>query len=110
ERAAKIDDEVIIDFIGKKDGEPFKGGTAKDYPLRLGSNSFIPGFEEGLVGKKPGETFDLNLKFPKDYQVAELKAQMLCSRLRLSLYTKLNYLRSMTHLLVQLVHSKHSKN
>ncbi len=73
ERAAKIDDEVIIDFIGKKDGEPFKGGTAKDYPLRLGSNSFIPGFEEGLVGKKPGETFDLNLKFPKDYQVAELK-------------------------------------
>lgn len=72
-RAAKEGDEVTIDFVGKKDDVPFKGGTANDYPLRLGSNSFIPGFEEGIVGKKPGETFDINLTFPDDYQAADLK-------------------------------------
>jgi trigger factor len=73
ERAAKDGDEVIIDFVGKKDGVAFDGGTGTDYPLTLGSNSFIPGFEEGIVGKKPGETFDLELTFPKDYHVADLK-------------------------------------
>lgn len=72
-RAAKNGDEVIIDFVGKKDSVPFSGGTAEDYPLRLGSNSFIPGFEEGIVGKKPGETFDLNVTFPEDYQAPDLK-------------------------------------
>lgn len=72
-RAAKSGDEVIIDFVGKKDGEPFKGGTAEKYPLTLGSNSFIPGFEEGIVGKKAGETFDLALKFPQDYHAPDLK-------------------------------------
>jgi len=72
ERAAKDGDEVVIDFIGKKDGVPFDGGTANDYALKLGSNSFIPGFEEGIVGKKPGETFDLKLKFPENYHVADL--------------------------------------
>lgn len=73
ERAAKNNDEVLIDFIGKKDSVPFDGGTANDYPLRLGSGSFIPGFEEGIVGKKPGETFDIAVTFPKDYHSAELK-------------------------------------
>lgn len=73
ERAAKDGDEVVIDFVGKKDGESFKGGTAENYPLRLGSNSFIPGFEEGIVGKKPGETFDVKVSFPKDYHATELK-------------------------------------
>ena len=72
-RAAKDGDEVVIDFVGKKDDVPFNGGTAEDYPLRLGSNSFIPGFEEGIVGKKPGETFDISLTFPKDYHSADLK-------------------------------------
>lgn len=72
-RAAEVGDEVIIDFVGKKDGEPFKGGSSKDYPLILGSNSFVPGFEEGIVGKKSGETFDVGLTFPKDYHAAELK-------------------------------------
>lgn len=72
-RAAKNGDDVIIDFIGKKDDVAFNGGTAEDYPLRLGSNSFIPGFEEGIIGKKPGDTFDLALKFPDDYHSAELK-------------------------------------
>lgn len=71
-RAAKNGDEVIIDFTGKKDGVAFEGGTAENYELKLGSNSFIPGFEEGIVGKKPGDTFDLKLAFPKEYHVAEL--------------------------------------
>jgi trigger factor len=75
ERAAKQGDEAIIDFIGKKDGVAFDGGTGTDYPLTLGSNSFIPGFEEGIIGKKTGETFDLELKFPDDYHVANLKGQ-----------------------------------
>lgn len=72
-RAAKNGDEATIDFIGKKGDVPFEGGTGNDYPLTLGSNSFIPGFEEGVIGKKPGETFDLQLEFPKDYHSAELK-------------------------------------
>ncbi|MCB9820045.1 trigger factor [Candidatus Nomurabacteria bacterium] len=71
-RAAEIGDELVIDFIGKKDGEAFDGGTAKDYSLELGSNSFIPGFEEGLVGAKAGDKKDLNLKFPEEYHVDTL--------------------------------------
>lgn len=73
ERAAKDGDEVKIDFVGKKDDIAFDGGTGTDYDLTLGSNSFIPGFEEGILGKKPGETFDLKLKFPDTYHVADLK-------------------------------------
>ena len=71
-RPAKDGDEVVIDFVGKKDDIAFDGGTATNYELKLGSNSFIPGFEEGIVGKKIGETFDLKLKFPKSYHVADL--------------------------------------
>jgi len=73
ERAAKDGDEVKIDFVGKKDDVAFDGGTGTDYDLTLGSNSFIPGFEEGIVGKKPNETFDLKLTFPDTYHVADLK-------------------------------------
>lgn len=72
QRAAKEGDEVIIDFTGKKDGVAFDGGTAKDYRLTLGSNQFIPGFEEGVAGHKAGDEFDLNLEFPKDYHAKEL--------------------------------------
>lgn len=70
--AAKLGDEVIIDFVGKKDGEPFPGGSAKDYKLELGSQSFIPGFEDGIVGHSSGDKFDLKLTFPKDYGVKDL--------------------------------------
>ena len=70
--AAKTGDEVIIDFVGKKDGEAFQGGSAKDYPLTLGSKAFIPGFEEGIVGHEPGDKFDLELTFPKDYGMKDL--------------------------------------
>ena len=71
-RAAKEGDEVIIDFVGKKDDVAFKGGSAKDYHLELGSHSFIPGFEEGIVGHEVGEKFNLDLTFPKDYGVTDL--------------------------------------
>lgn len=73
DRDAKLGDEVVIDFIGKKDGVAFDGGTGNDYPLSLGANQFIPGFEEGIVGHKTGETFDLDLAFPADYHVEDLK-------------------------------------
>lgn len=70
--AARDGDEVIIDFVGKRDGEAFQGGTGKDYPLTLGSNSFIPGFEEALVGSKAGNKKDIKLTFPKDYHAKDL--------------------------------------
>lgn len=71
-REAKIEDEVVIDFVGKKDGVAFDGGTSSDYTLKLGSNQFIPGFEDGIVGHKAGDKFDLDLAFPKDYHAKEL--------------------------------------
>jgi len=71
-RAAQDGDETVIDFVGKKDGVAFDGGTATDYTLKLGSGHFIPGFEEGIVGHKVGETFDIELSFPADYHSAEL--------------------------------------
>ncbi|MBC7459486.1 trigger factor [Candidatus Saccharibacteria bacterium] len=71
-RAAKANDEVVIDFVGKKEDVAFDGGTATDYTLKLGAGQFIPGFEEGIIGKKAGETFDLDLAFPDDYHAAEL--------------------------------------
>lgn len=71
-RAAQEGDEAIIDFVGKKDGMAFDGGSAKDFALKLGGGQFIPGFEEGVVGHKAGETFDLELEFPKDYHAENL--------------------------------------
>lgn len=71
-RAAKLSDEVIIDFVGKKNGKAFEGGSAKDYKLVLGSKTFIPGFEEGIIGHEAGDKFDLKLTFPKDYGVKDL--------------------------------------
>lgn len=65
-------DVANIDYEGKKDGVAFAGGTAADYDLAIGSGSFIPGFEEGLVGVKKGETVDLNLTFPTEYHSEEL--------------------------------------
>jgi len=69
---AKDGDQVVIDFVGKIDGEAFDGGSAEDYPLVLGSNSFIPGFEEQLVGAKAEEEKDVTVSFPEDYQAENL--------------------------------------
>jgi trigger factor len=64
---AKSGDQIIIDFLGKVDGEAFDGGKADDYPLVIGSNSFIPGFEDQLIGSKEGQKLDVNVTFPKEY-------------------------------------------
>ena len=70
--AAENGDQVVMDFVGKVDGEAFEGGTAADYPLVLGSNSFIPGFEDGLVGVKAGDVKDVDVKFPEEYGAENL--------------------------------------
>lgn len=72
-KPAKLGDDVVIDFDGKdKKGQPVAGASGKDYSLNLGSNSFIPGFEDGLVGSKSGDKKELKLKFPKDYHAENL--------------------------------------
>ena len=69
---AKDGDQVVMAFVGKVDGEAFDGGSAEDYPLVLGSNSFIPGFEEQLVGVKAGEEKAVTVSFPAEYQAEHL--------------------------------------
>jgi len=69
---AKDGDAVVIDFVGKIDGEPFEGGAAEGHTLVLGSGSFIPGFEEQLVGTKTGEEKDVEVTFPEQYQAEHL--------------------------------------
>jgi trigger factor len=69
---AKSGDQVVFDFLGKVDGEAFEGGSAEDYPLVLGSNSFIPGFEDQLVGTKAGEDKAVEVAFPADYGAENL--------------------------------------
>jgi len=68
-------DTVVIDYTGKIDGKKFAGGSAEKQKLKLGSGTMIPGFEEGIIGKKIGKTFNINVTFPKDYQAEELAGQ-----------------------------------
>lgn len=75
DRAAQDGDTVTIDFEGFVDGVAFEGGAGKDYPLTLGSNTFIPGFEEQLVGKSMEEEVEVNVTFPEDYNAEELKGK-----------------------------------
>lgn len=72
ERESADKDQIVIDFLGKIDDEPFDGGEAEDYPLVLGSNSFIPGFEDQLVGVKAGDEKNVEVNFPDDYGAANL--------------------------------------
>ncbi len=74
EEGAKAEDgdQVVIDFVGKVDGEPFEGGSAEDYPLTLGAGSFIPGFEEQLVGVKAGDEKAVTVTFPEEYGAEHL--------------------------------------
>ncbi len=69
---AKEGDQVVIDFAGSVDGELFEGGSAEDYPLVLGSNSFIPGFEDQLIGVKAGDEVDVKVTFPEEYGAENL--------------------------------------
>jgi trigger factor len=75
DRAAQLDDEVVIDFEGFKDGVAFDGGKGTDFPLTLGSGQFIPGFEDQVVGHKTGEDFEIEVTFPEDYQMKDLAGQ-----------------------------------
>ena len=75
---------AIIDFKGLKDGVAFDGGTAENYELEIGSNTFIPGFEEGIIGMKKGEEKDLNLTFPKDYASEELRGQKVVFKVKVN--------------------------
>lgn len=75
DRAAENGDTATIDFSGSVDGEKFEGGTSENYPLVLGSGSFIPGFEEQVVGMKVGEEKNVNVRFPDDYQAENLKGK-----------------------------------
>ena len=75
DRPAQMRDVANIDFVGKQNGKEFEGGTAEKFDLMLGSHQFIPGFEEQVVGMKVGETKDITVTFPEDYQAEELKGK-----------------------------------
>ena len=75
DRAAAIEDRVVIDFIGKKDGAPFQGGQAADYPFVLGQGMMLPDFEKAVEGAKAGETKTFDLAFPEDYHAKDLAGQ-----------------------------------
>ena len=72
DKAAENGDTVVIDYVGTIDGKEFDGGSSKNYSLELGSNSFIPGFEEQLVGHKSGDEVTVNVTFPEDYKATDL--------------------------------------
>ncbi|PKO49050.1 MAG: trigger factor [Betaproteobacteria bacterium HGW-Betaproteobacteria-4] len=75
DRAAAKEDRVVIDFLGKKDGVPFQGGEAKDYPFVLGQGQMLPDFETAVEGTKAGETKTFDLTFPADYHAKDLAGQ-----------------------------------
>lgn len=72
ERKAQLGDVVVIDFVGKRDGVAFDGGKADDFELKLGDGQFIPGFEDGIIGHKSRDEFNLELKFPKNYHAKDI--------------------------------------
>ena len=75
DRAVQDGDRIKLDFDGSVDGEPFEGGKAEDFDLTVGSGSFIPGFEDQIIGKMIGEEFDVNVTFPEDYHAEALKGK-----------------------------------
>ena len=83
DRAAEMGDDVVIDFEGFKDDVAFEGGKAEDFTLGLGSGQFIPGFEEQVAGHSIGEEFDINVTFPEDYQVEDLKGAPVVFKIKL---------------------------
>lgn len=74
-RAVEDGDTAVIDFEGFTDGVAFEGGKGENFPLEIGSHTFIPGFEEQIIGKNVGDEFDVNVTFPEDYQAEELKGK-----------------------------------
>lgn len=83
DRATILGDTAVIDFDGYLDGEAFEGGKGEKFPLELGSNTFIPGFEEQVVGKNIGEEFDVNVTFPENYQAENLAGKAVVFKCKL---------------------------
>ncbi|MCI6907555.1 MAG: trigger factor [Eubacteriales bacterium] len=83
ERPAENGDIAVIDYEGLLDGTAFEGGSAEDYELKLGSGTFIPGFEDQVVGHSAGEQFDVNVSFPEDYHAEDLKGKAVVFKVRL---------------------------
>ena len=79
----ELGDTAIFDFEGFLNNEPFEGGKAENYSLEIGSNTFIPGFEDQMVGMAPGEERDLNVTFPENYQAENLKGQAVVFKVKL---------------------------
>ena len=84
DRPAENGDVAVIDFEGFKDGVPFEGGKDTNYELALGSGTFIPGFEEQIVGKSTGEEFTINVTFPENYQMEEIAGQLCEFKIKLN--------------------------
>ncbi len=91
DRAVKEGDTANIDYTGYKNGIKFEGGEAQGYDLSIGSGSFIPGFEDGLIGVKPGETKNLNLTFPKSYQNEDLAGQAVVFKVKVNYISEKYY-------------------
>ena len=89
ETAAEMGDVAKIDFEGFIDGVAFEGGKGENYSLKLGSGSFIPGFEEQVAGHKIGDEFDVNVPFPADYHAEELAGKEACFKCRVNAITKI---------------------
>ncbi|ADD01918.1 trigger factor [Thermoanaerobacter italicus Ab9] len=87
-RAAERGDIAVIDFEGFIDDEPFEGGKAENYQLELGSNTFIPGFEDQIIGHNVNENFDVNVTFPEDYRVEELRGKSAAFKVTLKALNK----------------------
>ncbi len=83
DRAVAEGDTAVIDFEGFLDGVAFEGGKGESYPLEIGSHTFIPGFEEQIIGKNIGEEFDVNVTFPEDYQAENLKGKAVVFKCKL---------------------------
>ena len=88
DRAAEMGDTTVIDFEGFCDGVAFEGGKGTDYALKLGSGSFIPGFEEQIVGKSIDEEFDVNVTFPEEYHAAELAGKAAVFKVKIHAITR----------------------
>ena len=88
DRAAEMGDTTVIDFEGFCDGVAFEGGKGTDYALKLGSGSFIPGFEEQIVGKSIDEEFDVNVTFPEEYHAAELAGKPAVFKVKIHAITR----------------------
>ena len=97
DRAAENGDVAVIDFEGFKDGVAFEGGKDSNYELALGSGTFVPGFEEQIVGKKTGDEFTINVTFPENYQMEELAGQPCEFKIKLN-EIKTNLLRTLQSL------------